>query len=54
VADPVGVTLLAEVLWGALHGLVSLKLTCPIFPSSSVEELVETLTGLCSRQGTKR
>ncbi|ATB26591.1 TetR/AcrR family transcriptional regulator [Melittangium boletus] len=45
---------LAETLWGAMHGLVSLKLTCPIFPSSSVEELVDTLTALCSRQGTKR
>ncbi|MDC0708691.1 TetR/AcrR family transcriptional regulator [Stigmatella sp. ncwal1] len=54
VADTVRVIPLAEVLWGALHGLVSLKLTCPIFPTSSVEELVETLTGVCSsRSGTK-
>ncbi|WP_225413670.1 TetR/AcrR family transcriptional regulator [Stigmatella hybrida] len=54
VADTVGTVPLAEVLWGALHGLVSLKLTCPIFPTSSVEQLLETLTGLCTLGSAKR
>ncbi|EAU63842.1 conserved hypothetical protein [Stigmatella aurantiaca DW4/3-1] len=54
VADTVPVVPLAEVLWGAFHGVVSLKLTCPVFPTSSVDQLVETLTGLCSLRSAKR
>jgi AcrR family transcriptional regulator len=54
VADTVSTVPLAEVLWGALHGVVSLKLTCPIFPSSSPAQLLETLTALCSMGGSKR
>ncbi|MBM7115507.1 TetR/AcrR family transcriptional regulator [Archangium primigenium] len=42
-------TALAEVLWAGLHGVVSLKLTCPIFPASSTDTLVETFTALCAR-----
>jgi AcrR family transcriptional regulator len=35
---------LAESLWAAAHGLVSLKLTCPLFPTSTPEELFSVLT----------
>ena len=52
VADTVAGVPLAEVLWGALHGVVSLKLTCPIFPSTPIEPLLDTLVALCtSRAG---
>jgi AcrR family transcriptional regulator len=32
---------MAESLWASLHGIVSLKLTCPAFPSSPAEDLTE-------------
>jgi AcrR family transcriptional regulator len=39
----------AETIWAALHGIVSLKLTCPVFPTSSAEVLtplmIESLLG---------
>jgi AcrR family transcriptional regulator len=39
----------AETIWASLHGIVSLKLTCPAFPTSSAEVLtpimVESLLG---------
>ena len=39
----------AETIWAALHGIVSLKLTCPAFPTSPAEVLtplmVESLLG---------
>jgi len=39
----------AETIWAALHGIVSLKLTCPAFPTSSAEVLtplmIESLFG---------
>ena len=39
-ADP---TVLAEVAWAGLHGIVSLKLTCPAFQGASPEVLTATL-----------
>src|SRR5215472_12854960 len=33
---------LADTLWAVVHGIVSLKLTCPGFPVTAVEPLVET------------
>ncbi|MBB5189506.1 AcrR family transcriptional regulator [Silvimonas terrae] len=34
---------LAEMLWASLHGIVSLKLTCPLFISQSAEEMAQQL-----------
>lgn len=34
----------AETLWAAVHGIVSLKLTCPVFPMSSAQELEGIMT----------
>jgi AcrR family transcriptional regulator len=34
---------MADVLWSSLHGVVSLKLTCPGFPATPVEILVPAL-----------
>lgn len=31
----------AEALWATLHGMVSLTLTCPVFPRTSVDALVD-------------
>lgn len=39
-ARSASVTRLAEVLWTSAHGAVSIKLTCPTFPATPVEELV--------------
>jgi AcrR family transcriptional regulator len=39
-ADPM---VLTDAFWSSLHGVVSLKLTCPGFPASPVEILVPTL-----------
>lgn len=39
-ADPL---VLTDAFWSALHGVVSLKLTCPGFPGSPVEILVPAL-----------
>ncbi len=35
-------TLLAETFWSGLHGVVSLKITCPQYPASDAESLVKT------------
>jgi AcrR family transcriptional regulator len=39
----------AETIWASLHGIVSLKLTCPVFPTSQAEVLtpimIESLLG---------
>ncbi|GGP24965.1 TetR/AcrR family transcriptional regulator [Silvimonas amylolytica] len=32
---------LAEMLWASLHGIVSLKLTCPLFVSQSAQDLAQ-------------
>lgn len=49
-------TLLAEMLWTAVHGIVSLKLIYPAFPTNSVETLVnkiiETLFAGARRQAS--
>jgi len=37
-------TELAETVWAALHGIVSLKLTCPAFPSAPAEVLTKIMT----------
>jgi len=34
----------AEILWAAMHGIVSLKLTCPIFPASPAATLAKVMT----------
>jgi AcrR family transcriptional regulator len=34
----------AEMLWAAMHGIVSLKLTCPIFPASPAVTLAKVMT----------
>jgi AcrR family transcriptional regulator len=34
---------LADVVWAALHGIVSLKLTCPVFPATPLEALVPAM-----------
>ncbi|HEV2678234.1 MAG TPA: TetR/AcrR family transcriptional regulator [Aliidongia sp.] len=39
-ADPM---VLTDVFWASLHGVVSLKLTCPGFPATPVEVLVPAL-----------
>lgn len=49
----------AEAIWAALHGVVSLKLTCPAFPTSPAgiltDVIVETLVvGLGSSAGAKK
>ncbi|WP_374193513.1 TetR/AcrR family transcriptional regulator [Trinickia mobilis] len=31
-----------EALWATLHGIVALTLTCPVYPQSPVEKLVDT------------
>jgi AcrR family transcriptional regulator len=36
---------LADALWAVVHGIVSLKLTCPGFPVTPVEPLVDTALG---------
>jgi len=36
-------TLLAEVLWTGVHGVVSLKLIYPAFPTNSTEVLVDKM-----------
>ena len=38
-------TVLTDAFWAALHGVVSLKLTCPGFPATPVEILVPALVG---------
>jgi AcrR family transcriptional regulator len=40
---PVDPTLAAEMLWAAVHGIVSLKLVCPDFPTRSSEELTDLI-----------
>jgi AcrR family transcriptional regulator len=37
------VTVLAETLWAAVHGIVSLKLTCPHFPATPAETLTDAM-----------
>ena len=55
----------AETIWAALHGIVSLKLTCPAFPTSPAEVLtplmIEALLGdlagssaIAQKKGSKR
>lgn len=39
--------LLAEILWTAVHGIVSLKLIYPAFPINSVETLINKLIEKC-------
>ncbi len=34
----------AEIFWAAMHGIVSLKLTCPMFPASPAETLAKVMT----------
>ena len=41
-ANPMALT---DAFWSSLHGVVSLKLTCPGFPASPVEILLPTLVG---------
>ena len=41
-APDADVQALADTLWSMVHGIVSLKLTCPGFPVTPVEPLVET------------
>ncbi len=36
---------LADALWAVLHGIVSLKLTCPGYPVTPVEALLDTALG---------
>jgi AcrR family transcriptional regulator len=36
-------TELAETLWAAMHGIVSLKLTCPAFPTAPAEVMTQIL-----------
>jgi AcrR family transcriptional regulator len=36
--------LLAEIAWASVHGIVSLKLTCPTMPRSPAEELSRVMT----------
>ena len=38
-ARAANVTQLAEVVWASIHGVVSLKLTCPSFPETTAETL---------------
>ena len=50
---------LADTLWSVVHGIVSLKLTCPGFPVTPVEPLVDAalrtfLDGLVRPSGTAR
>jgi AcrR family transcriptional regulator len=35
---------LAETIWAAVHGIVSLKLTCPAFPTAPTEVLTRIMT----------
>jgi AcrR family transcriptional regulator len=35
---------IAETLWAGVHGIVSLKLTCPDFPMSTAEQLESIMT----------
>lgn len=44
---------LAETLWSAAHGIVSLKLTCPLFPTSQAEELLSTMTHMLLGKSTQ-
>jgi AcrR family transcriptional regulator len=36
---------IAETLWAGVHGIVSLKLTCPVFPMSTAGQLESIMTG---------
>ncbi len=40
---------IAETLWAAVHGIVSLKLTCPVFPMSTAQELESIMTSALLR-----
>ena len=42
-AGPAEPTVLTDAFWSALHGVVSLKLTCPGFPETPAETLVPAL-----------
>ena len=35
----------ADALWSSLHGLISLRLTCPSFPETPNDKLVDTILG---------
>jgi AcrR family transcriptional regulator len=40
---PIDPALGAEMLWAAVHGIVSLKLVCPDFPTHSAQALADTM-----------
>jgi AcrR family transcriptional regulator len=35
---------LADIIWASMHGIVSLKLTCPIFPDTPAQTLAKIMT----------
>jgi AcrR family transcriptional regulator len=43
--DEASLGAIADVFWVGVHGIVSLKLTCPSFPQTPVEPLVQTMLG---------
>lgn len=46
VAAAASVAELADVVWAAAHGAVSLKLTCPSFPATEADTLVDSVVRL--------
>ncbi|MDE1184026.1 TetR/AcrR family transcriptional regulator [Paraburkholderia sp.] len=42
IASEMNSAVCAEALWATLHGIVSLRLTCSVFPSVSLESVLET------------